>query len=135
MGRLGGPCRAEGWKSIQAAVREVRATVRNISQDLGDIELEAGPPDLLHGSVLRYAIMRAISHHYFHIGEIASKRDRPGTRGRRLPRQVNGGDVRLPSGVASAWREADQKRRNKLAGTLFDAVWIDNQQKGGRSAS
>ena len=29
--------------------------------------------------------------------------------------------------VSSAWREATQERRNKLARSLFDSVWIDKQ--------
>ena len=29
--------------------------------------------------------------------------------------------------VSSAWREADQERRNKLARVLFDGVWIKDQ--------
>ena len=30
--------------------------------------------------------------------------------------------------VASAWRAADQERRNKLARAVFSAVWVENQQ-------
>ena len=30
--------------------------------------------------------------------------------------------------VASAWRKADEERRNKLARALFSAVWVENQQ-------
>ena len=30
--------------------------------------------------------------------------------------------------VPSAWREATQEQRNKLARVLFDAVWIEDQQ-------
>ena len=30
--------------------------------------------------------------------------------------------------VAAAWRQADEQQRNKLARTLFDAVWIENQR-------
>ena len=29
--------------------------------------------------------------------------------------------------VSEGWREADQQRKNKLARTMFDSVWIDNQ--------
>ena len=29
--------------------------------------------------------------------------------------------------VSSAWRAADQERRNKLARLLFDGVWIEDQ--------
>ncbi len=29
--------------------------------------------------------------------------------------------------VSSGWREADPERRNKLTRTLFDSVWIENQ--------
>ena len=83
--RFGGTGRAEEWESIQAAVREVRDTARSYLHDLDDGELERTLPDdgsvakaRKSGFVLQYAIMRTISHHYFHIGEIASKRDRLG---------------------------------------------------------
>ena len=29
--------------------------------------------------------------------------------------------------VASAWKEANDEKRNKLARALFDSVWIENQ--------
>ena len=83
--RFGGTGRADDWESIHAAALEVRDTARAYLQDMGDSELERNIPydgSVEHvrksGLILRYAIMRAISHHYFHIGEIAAKRDRLG---------------------------------------------------------
>ena len=83
--RGGGTGRADDWESIQAGVRDVREAARAYLQDLGDSDLEKSIPydgSIEHlrktGLILRYAIMRTISHHYFHIGEIATKRDRLG---------------------------------------------------------
>ena len=83
--RFGGTGRADDWVSIQAGVRDVREAARTYLQNLDDRDLERTIPydgSVEHvrkaGLILRYAIMRAISHHYFHIGEISTKRDRLG---------------------------------------------------------
>jgi hypothetical protein len=80
--RVGGAGAApEDWGTIQAAVDEVRVAARRFLDSKTDEELEGNIPyegsfEALRatGINLRYAIMRAIAHHYFHIGEIATKR-------------------------------------------------------------
>jgi hypothetical protein len=83
--RFGGTGKADDWEAIQPAVQEVRTAARSYLQDMDDARLEhktayQGSSEILRekGLTVRYAIMRGISHHYFHIGEIASKRDRVG---------------------------------------------------------
>ena len=80
--RVGGVGAApEDWVTIQAAVKEVRESARRLLDSKSDEELEqkipydgSFEPLRATGINLRYAIMRAIAHHYFHIGEIATKR-------------------------------------------------------------
>ncbi len=79
---------ADDWPGIQAAVREVRAGLRAYLEPLTDADLErlrfpaTGPwPE----TSLRYILCRAITHHYFHIGEVASKRSRLGHRAGDFP--------------------------------------------------
>ena len=80
--RVGGVGAApEDWLTIQAAVNDVRESARRLLDSSTDAELEKNIPydgsfEQLRatGINLRYAVMRAIAHHYFHIGEIATKR-------------------------------------------------------------
>lgn len=80
--RVGGPGEApEDWSLIQTAVSEVRRPAIAFLESKTDRELEHTIPydgtfERLRetGINLRYALMRAIAHHYFHTGEIATKR-------------------------------------------------------------
>ncbi len=80
--RFGGSGEAHEWEAIKVAVEEVRQTARDQLDTLSDDDLDVNVP--YSGSFtkygidqinLRYAIYRAVAHHYFHMGEIASKRD------------------------------------------------------------
>ncbi len=79
--RFGGTGAAEDRDAIRAGVREVRETARSHLGRATEATLDARLPydgSLAHvrpvGLTLRYALYRAITHHYFHLGEIASKR-------------------------------------------------------------
>lgn len=80
--RVGGPgASAEDWVTIQEAVLEARRSAVEYLRLRTDQELETVIPydgsfERLRdrGINLRYALMRATAHHYFHIGEIATKR-------------------------------------------------------------
>lgn len=84
--RYGGTGVAEDWQAIREGVGEVRESIRSYLEDMEDEELErvavkagssAGILSRL-GDVdisLRYIILRMCVHHYYHIGEIATKRD------------------------------------------------------------
>lgn len=79
--RFGGTGVAGGWLQIQAGVREVRQTARAYLEPLGDGDLDIVIPydgtfeNLREsGLPLRYALLRTCAHHYYHIGEIATKR-------------------------------------------------------------
>jgi hypothetical protein len=83
--RMGGTVRADDWLAIQAGVRDVRECVRLYLQDCSDTDLDLTIP--YDGSItslrqrgisLRYAIMRNTAHHFVHIGEIETKRNRLG---------------------------------------------------------
>jgi hypothetical protein len=83
--RFGGPGEAEDWNAIQTGVAEVRASasayLASVTEaDLNRVHPYDGSFESLRdtGITLRYALSRAITHHYFHIGDIASKRDRLG---------------------------------------------------------
>jgi hypothetical protein len=79
--RIGGEGAADDWAAIQAAIAGVRATARSYLEGLSDDDLRLVIPydgsfTNLHetGLELRFAVLRAVVHHYFHIGEIAAKR-------------------------------------------------------------
>lgn len=79
--RFGGSGEAEDWPAIEAAVAEVQQTARAYLEPLTEAETDIVVPydgSFLHlregGLSLRHALMRVSAHHYFHIGEIASKR-------------------------------------------------------------
>ena len=83
--RFGAAGQAEDWDAIRQAALAVRADARDHLAPLTDADLDRGIPyQGMHqrhqGKVvtLRYYVMRSIAHHYFHIGEIASKRDQMG---------------------------------------------------------
>lgn len=83
--RFGGSGAAEDWEAVRRGVAEVRAGVRPSLEGLTDADVEqrwpyTGTMATLQGREipLAYYLLRIAAHHYFHIGEIASKRDRLG---------------------------------------------------------
>jgi hypothetical protein len=85
--RAGGPGEADDWEAIQAAVREVRDAARDYLVGLTESDLDLVIPydgsfSRLRetGLSLRHALLRICAHHYFHIGEIATKRSTLGQR-------------------------------------------------------
>ena len=85
--RMGGSGEAEDWPAIQAGVREVRGAAGSYLEPLTERDLDLVIPydgSLAavreHGLSLRYALLRNVAHHYFHVGEIATKRERLGHR-------------------------------------------------------
>ncbi len=85
--RFGGSGRTDDWAAIEAGVREVRARAREYLQDRGEAELDlvipydgSYAPLREYGLSLRFAILIDNTHHYYHIGEIATKRERIGKR-------------------------------------------------------
>ncbi len=83
--RFGGTGAADDWDAVREGVREVHEAALGYLSGLDDADLDVVIPydgSLRHlrdtGISLRYALSRVIAHHYFHIGEIASKRDRLG---------------------------------------------------------
>lgn len=80
--RMGGTGAADDWQAIQTAVHEVRDAARGYLEGLNESDLDLAVPydgSLSHlresGLNLRYALLRVCAHHYFHIGEIATKRN------------------------------------------------------------
>jgi len=83
--RIGGTGAADNWLQIEEGVSEVRRATRSYLEELQELDLDLTIPydgsfTHLHqtGLNLRFALLRGCVHHYFHIGEIASKRDRLG---------------------------------------------------------
>jgi hypothetical protein len=83
--RFGGTGAADDWDAIRQGMREVHESTRDYLSGLEDGDLDRVVPydgSLSHligkNISLQYSIFRSIAHHYFHIGEIASKRDRLG---------------------------------------------------------
>jgi hypothetical protein len=83
--RIGSAGHAENWPLIQAGIRIVREAARSYLLPLDERDLDRAVPytgtlAVLQGRELslRYALLRIGAHHYFHIGEIAAKRDRLG---------------------------------------------------------
>ncbi|MCZ6614690.1 MAG: DinB family protein [Chloroflexi bacterium] len=85
--RFGGTGAADDWQTIRKAALEVRETARGYLETMEDAHLDTVVP--YEGSIarlretginLRYALIRMCAHHYFHIGEIATKRDLRGQR-------------------------------------------------------
>jgi hypothetical protein len=76
--RRGGSGAAENWIEILRGVSEVRRTAAGFLGDIEDRDLETRIPydgsiiELRQtGLTLRYALARIVSHHYFHLGEMA----------------------------------------------------------------
>ena len=83
--RFGGTGEAGEWDAIKSGVEEVRTSARKYLENLCDQEIDVTIP--YEGSIrllrerglnLRSILYRACTHHYFHIGEIASKRNQMG---------------------------------------------------------
>jgi hypothetical protein len=85
--RFGGSGRVDDWPAIEGGVREVRARARAYLHDLAEPDLDRVIPydgSIVrlrpHGLSLRFAILTEANHHAYHIGEIATKRERLGRR-------------------------------------------------------
>ncbi len=83
--RAGGCGVADDWRAIEGGVREVREAARKHLEGLSESDLDLVIPydgSFVHlreaGLGLRHALLRICAHHYFHIGEIATKRSRLG---------------------------------------------------------
>ena len=83
--RMGGTGESGEWEAIRAGVEESRVPIRSYLTWARPAELDrvyAYDGSFVHlhatGITARYALHRAISHHYFHIGEIATKRAQAG---------------------------------------------------------
>ncbi|MPZ15012.1 MAG: hypothetical protein GEU73_11415 [Chloroflexi bacterium] len=82
--RIGGTGLAEDWSVIQHGVAEVREAARAYLLGLDDGAELVIPYEgsILHlketGLSLRYALIRIATHHYVHMGEIATLRSRLG---------------------------------------------------------
>jgi hypothetical protein len=79
--RFGSSGDADDWPGIQAAVKDVREETRSYLDGLTDEELQQTKVPAVRQwpeSALQYIVFRQIAHHYFHIGEVATKRTRLG---------------------------------------------------------
>lgn len=83
--RFGGTGAADDWVAVREGIRQVHESTCDYLSGLEDGDLDRVVPydgslRYLRGKSisLQYSIFRSIAHHYFHIGEIASKRDRLG---------------------------------------------------------
>lgn len=79
----GGGVVEEDWQPILRSINEVRGSARQYldsSPPMDSLVPYTGSIDYLResGITLRYAILKISAHHYFHIGEISTKRDRLG---------------------------------------------------------
>ncbi len=83
--RIGGTGEADDWVAVLQGISEVQEAARGYLSGLSDGDLDLVIP--YDGSFarlretglsLRHALLRICAHHYFHIGEIASKRSAMG---------------------------------------------------------
>ncbi len=79
---IGGTGEAEDWEEIVIGVAEVRRDVRSYLDGMKEDDLDLVIPyDGTFSKVrekglsLRHALIRLSAHHYYHIGEIGTKRD------------------------------------------------------------
>lgn len=84
---FGGSGRADDWPAIRRGVAEVREATRRYLQGLTEPDLDlvipydgSYAPARQHGLSLRFAVLLHVTHHHYHIGEIATKRERLGRR-------------------------------------------------------
>ena len=83
--RFGGDGRAVAWPELWNASVDVRDVAARFLESLGEVDLDRTIPypgsltELQGRNVtLRYTLLRVLAHHYFHIGELASKRSAAG---------------------------------------------------------
>ena len=87
--RFGGTGAAEDWQAIRESVGEVRGSISSYLEGMDDGELDrvAVKAGAFGGNLarlgevavsLRYILFRLCTHHYYHIGEIGTKRDMRG---------------------------------------------------------
>jgi len=83
--RFGGDGRAESWAELRDASAEVRTAAAAFLTSMTEADLEqaipypGSLPELKDRRVsLRYTLIRVLTHHYFHLGELASKRSAAG---------------------------------------------------------
>jgi uncharacterized damage-inducible protein DinB len=77
------PGSADHWDDIQRALQEVRAELRTYLEALSEEEvhtLMAPPTRNGPAQPLAHLLWRDIAHTYYHIGEVAAKRDQLGQR-------------------------------------------------------
>lgn len=77
------PGTADQWAAIQQAVRELREEFRAYFEPLTEDEVSAliAPATARTGAQpVRMLLMRDIAHTYYHVGEVAAKRDQLGQR-------------------------------------------------------
>lgn len=84
--RFGADGSADDWPVIQAAATEVRQraaaylAARTEDDLAASVPYPGSLPELRGTQVsLRYTLLRVLAHHYFHIGELATKRSAAGT--------------------------------------------------------
>lgn len=80
----GGDGAADDWPTIRASITDVRDRLRPYLLNLSDVDLNSNrpyadggvPAFLARGYInLRVAVAQNAIHHYFHLGEIAAKRE------------------------------------------------------------
>ncbi len=83
--RFGGDGRAESWAELRDAAVAVRTAATDFLTSMTEADLDraipypGSLPELKDRQVsLRYTLIRVLTHHYFHIGELASKRSAAG---------------------------------------------------------
>src|SRR5262249_28541722 len=72
------PGQADSWADIQRAVQEMRAELRTYLEGLSEqdvLTLMAPPTRNGPEQPLHYLLWRDIAHTYYHVGEVAAKRD------------------------------------------------------------
>lgn len=77
------PGTADQWEAVQRAVRELRAELRAYLEPLSEADVStllAPATARAPAQPLRLLLMRDIAHTYYHVGEVAAKRDQLGQR-------------------------------------------------------
>jgi DinB superfamily len=83
--RFGADGRADSWTDVRAASIAIRASATSLLSQTSDSDLDrtilypGSLPELQGRQIsMRYALLRILAHHYFHVGEVASKRSAAG---------------------------------------------------------
>ena len=89
---FGGSGQAADWPAIHRGVAEVREATRRYLHGLTEPDLDlvipydgSYAPARQHGLSLRFAVLLHVTHHHYHVGEIATKRERLGRRAGDFP--------------------------------------------------